>query len=91
MTYLKDIKLCIDCAFFGTPQGERDRCLNPKVTGINLVDGSEVYPLAFVQRTSHSEKDCGDKGRHWIHNEESSIAREKRRQEFEEAMRDCPF
>jgi hypothetical protein len=91
MTYLKDIKLCVDCVFFGTPQNERDRCLNPTVTGINKVDGSEMYPLAFSQRTSHSEKDCGDKGKYWIHSEESSVAREKARQEFEEAMRDCPF
>jgi hypothetical protein len=55
------------------------------------VHGTEIYPLAFVQRTSHSDKDCGDKGRHWMLNEDTQIAREKRRQEFEEAMRDSPF
>jgi hypothetical protein len=53
MTYLKDIKLCVDCVFFGTPHGQRDRCLNPSVTHLDLVHGTEIYPLAFVQRTSH--------------------------------------
>ena len=91
MTYLKDIKLCVDCVFFGTPHGQRDRCLNPSVTSLDLVHGTEIYPLAFVQRTSHSEKDCGDKGRHWVLNEDTQVTREKKRQEFEEAMRDCPF
>ena len=91
MTYLKDIKLCIDCTFFGTPEGQRDRCLNPAVTSIDPVYGDELYPLAFVQRTSDSAKDCGDRAQFWQHGEETAIAREKARQQFEEAMRDCPF
>ena len=91
MTYLKDIKLCVDCAFFGTPHGQRDRCLNPKLTTVNLVDGSEDYPYCFAQRRSYSETQCATVGRFWVLNEDTQIAKEKRRQEFEEAMRDCPF
>ncbi len=91
MTYLKDIKLCVDCVFFGTPQGQRDRCLNPAVTAINLVDGTEDYPYAFAQRRSYHEAHCGSVGRFYVLNEDTQIAREKRRQEFEEAMRDAPF
>ena len=91
MTYLKDIKLCIDCAFFGTPQGQRDRCLNPKLTMINPVDGAEVYPLAFSERTGLTDASCGSKARYFVLNEDQLIEQEKRRQEFEEAMRDCPF
>ena len=91
MTYLKDIKLCIDCAFFGTPQGQRDRCLHPQLTMINPVDGAEVYPLAFSERTGLTDASCGSKARFFVLNEEMSIEREKKRQEFEEAMRDCPF
>ena len=91
MTYLKDIKLCVDCTFFGTPHNLRDRCINPKLTTVNLVDGTEDYPYCFAQRRSYYESHCGAGGRFWVLNEDTQIAREKRRQEFEEAMRDAPF
>lgn len=91
MTYLKDIKLCIDCTFFGTPQGHRDRCLNPKLTMINPVDGAEVYPLAFSERTGLTDASCGSKAQFFVLNEDKAIEQEKKRQEFEEAMRDAPF
>lgn len=91
MTYLKDIKLCVDCVFFGTPHNLRDRCINPKLTTVNLVDGTEDYPYCFAQRRSYQEANCGSEGRFWVLNEDTQIAREKARQEFEEAMRDCPF
>ena len=91
MTYLKDIKLCIDCTFFGTPQGQRDRCLNPKLTAINLVTGAEEYPYCFAQRQVTGENFCGQEAKFFVLNEDQLIEQEKRRQEFEEAMRDCPF
>jgi len=91
MTYLKDIKLCIDCTFFGTSHGQKDRCINPKFTGISMVTGQEDYPYCFAQRSSFRTADCGPDARFFVLNEEMSIEREKRRQEFEEAMRDCPF
>ena len=91
MTYLKDIKLCVDCTFFGTPHGQRDRCLNPKLTTVNLVDGTEDYPYCFAQRRSYSETLCATVGRFWVLNEDTQIAKEKRSQEFEEEMLDCPF
>ena len=90
MAYLKDIKLCIDCEFFGTPHGQRDRCLNPKLTVFNPVDGKEEYPLCYSERTSWNERSCGNKAQYFILNYEAAIEQEKRRQEFEEAMRDAP-
>lgn len=91
MTYLKDIKLCIDCTFFGTPHGQKDRCINPKFTGISMVTGQEDYPYCFAQRSSFKTADCGPDARFFVLNEDRQIEQEKRRKEFEEAMRDCPF
>ena len=65
MTYLKDIKLCIDCQFFGTPAGQRDRCIHPKTTLIHPVHGEEIYPLAFSERTGFSKTSCGNKAQFW--------------------------
>ena len=91
MTYLKDIKLCVDCIFYGTPQGQRDRCLNPKLTMINPVNGEEVYPLAFSERTGLTDASCGSKAIYFVLNADNQIAKEKARLEFAEAMRDSPF
>jgi hypothetical protein len=47
MAYLKDVKLCVDCTFYGNPYGQRDRCVNPKTTIISLVTGEEDFPTAL--------------------------------------------
>jgi hypothetical protein len=91
MTYLKDIKLCVECKFYGNHVGQRDRCVHPAVTSTSLVTGAEDYPYCFVQRQSGLEYHCGAVGRYWVLHEESAAVREKKRQEFEEAMRDAPF
>jgi hypothetical protein len=91
MTYLKDIKLCVDCAFYGNQHGQRDRCINPEVTEVSMVTGKEDYPYCFAQRQSYRLGDCGQSARFFVLNEDRQIEQEKRRQEFEEAMRDCPF
>jgi hypothetical protein len=87
MTYLKDIKLCVDCAFYGNPHGQRDRCVHPSVTTISLVTGKEDYPYAFAQRSSGLEQNCGQQAKLFVLNEEAAL----RRAEHEEAMRDAPF
>ena len=91
MAYLKDIKLCVDCEFYGTPHGHRDRCLNPKLTVINPVDGKEEYPLCYSERTSWNPKSCGNDGQFYILNYDAQMEREQRRKEFEEASKDAPF
>ena len=91
MTYLKDIKLCVDCDFYGTPQGQRDRCLHPSVTIISLVTGQEDYPYCFAQRQSTLPTHCGAEARYFILNQEALADRIQRRKEFEEASRDAPF
>jgi hypothetical protein len=91
MTYLKDIKLCVECNSYGNHYGQRDRCVHPAVTTTSLVTGTEDYPWCFSQRNSMLESHCGSVGRYWTLHEDSAIHREKKRQEFEEAMRDCPF
>jgi hypothetical protein len=91
MAYLKDIKLCIDCAFYGNHQGQRDRCINPIATMINPVRGDEVYPLCISERTSISDNGCGNKAKNFVLNTDAAAEREIRRQQFEEAMRDAPF
>lgn len=90
MAYLKDIKLCINCQFYGTPHGQRDRCINPELTEISLVTGAEDYPYCFSQRQSYRTGDCGSDGKFFVLNSDAQAEREKRRQEFEEAMRDAP-
>jgi hypothetical protein len=91
MAYLKDIKLCIDCAFYGNPHGQRDRCINPKTTIVNPVNGEEVFPLCISERTSISDKGCGNKAQYFVFSIDAAAEREVRRQQFEEAMRDAPF
>jgi hypothetical protein len=91
MAYLKDIKLCIDCTFYGSFHGQRDRCINPKTTIINPVNGEEVFPLCISERTSISDKGCGSKAQYFVLNTDAEAEREVRRQQFEEAMRDAPF
>jgi hypothetical protein len=91
MTYLKDIKLCIDCAFYGNHSGQRDRCINPAATMINPVNGEETYPLCISQRTGISNKSCGSEAQFFILNKDALADRLQRRTEFEEACRDAPF
>ena len=91
MAYLKDIKLCIDCAFYGNHQGQRDRCINPKLTIVSLVTGEEVFPYCFAERQGESENYCGSQARFFVLNTDAAAEREMRRQQFEEAMRDAPF
>lgn len=91
MAYLKDIKLCVECRFFGNHVGQKDRCVHPAVTTTSLVTGAEDYPYAFSQRQSRVEEHCGAAGIYWVLHEDSAAEREKKRQEFEEAMRDAPF
>ena len=91
MTYLKDIKLCVDCEFYGTPHGHQDRCLNPRVTAVSLVDGKEDYPYCFIERRTELDGHCGSEGRFFILNYDAQMEREQRRKEFEEACKDAPF
>ena len=90
MTYLKDIKLCVNCRFYGTPRGERDRCLNPIRTTINPVHGDETYPLCISERTGLGQQSCGDKAKYFMLDEDAHKDRLQRLAEFEEAMRDAP-
>lgn len=91
MAYLKDVKLCVDCTFYGNPYGQRDRCVNPKTTIISLVTGEEDFPYCFAERQGESEHHCGAQARFFNLNTDAAAEREMRRQEFEEAMRDAPF
>ena len=91
MTYLKDIELCVECKFYGNRQGQRDRCIHPALTTTSLVTGQEDYPYAFSQRQSMLDAHCGSVGRYWVLDEDSAAEQERKRQEFEEAMRDAPF
>jgi hypothetical protein len=91
MTYLKDIKLCVDCAFYGNSHGQKDRCINPEVTEISRVTGKEDYPYCFAQRQSYRLNDCGESARFFVLNEEMSIDRARKQKELDEVMRDCPF
>jgi hypothetical protein len=58
---------------------------------IDPVHGEEVYPLAFSERTGLTDASCGSKAQYFVLNEDRQIEQEKKRQEFEEAMRDSPF
>ena len=90
MAYLKDVKLCADCTFYGTPQGQRDRCLHPDVTYLDLVNGHEIYPYCHAERSVDMDGHCGSKGVLFILNADQQADRLQRRAEFEEAMRDFP-
>ena len=48
MTYLKDIKLCVECKFYGNRQGQRDRCIHPALTTTSLVTGQEITLIASL-------------------------------------------
>ena len=91
MTYIKDIKLCVDCFFYCNEHGQKDRCINPVTTERSLVTGKEEFPYCFAQRQSKRDIDCGANAQWFVLVEETQIAREKARLEFEEAMRDSPF
>ena len=91
MTYLKDIKLCVECKFYGNHVGQKDRCVHPALTTTSLVTGAEDYPYCFAQRQSRDGNHCGYAARYWVLDEDSAAEQERKRQEFEEAMRDAPF
>jgi len=90
MTYLKDIKVCVDCTFYGTPHGQRDRCINPKLTSIDLVTGKEEYPYCYSERRTQLPDRCGDKATLFVLNSEAERNRLERLKELEEAMREAP-
>ena len=90
MTYLKDIKLCVNCTFYGTPHNHRDRCINPVRTVIDPVHGHETYPLCISERTSMSQLGCGNKGQYFMLDEDAHKDRLQRLAELEEIMRDAP-
>ena len=91
MTYLKDIKLCIDCQFYGNQHGEKDRCINPRFTKIDLVTGEEEYPYAYTQRKMDYDGYCTPKGLFFVLNADALRDRLQRLAEFEEVMKDAPF
>jgi hypothetical protein len=90
MTYLKDIKLCVNCTFYGTPQGQRDRCINPSRTVIDPVKGGEIYPLCISERTSISAQGCGNKAQYFVLDTDAEQDRLQRLAELDEVMRDAP-
>jgi hypothetical protein len=90
MTYLKDIKVCVDCTFYGTPHGQRDRCIHPKLTSIDLVTGKEEYSYCYAQRQSSGVNFCGNEGKLFVLNREAESDRLERLKELEEAMREAP-
>jgi len=90
MTYLKDIKVCVDCTFYGTPHGQRDRCIHPKLTTIDLVTGKEEYAYCYAERRTQLPNHCGDKATLFVLNREAESDRLERLKELEEAMREAP-
>ena len=90
MTYLKDIKLCVDCSFYGTPHNQRDRCINPKLTSIDLVTGKEEYPYCYSERRTQLPNHCGEKATLFDLNSEAERNRLERLKELEEVMREAP-
>ena len=90
MTYLKDIKVCVDCTFFGTPHDQRDHCIHPKLTSIDLVTGKEEYSYCYAQRQSSGVNFCGNEGKLFVLNREAESDRLERLKELEEAMREAP-
>lgn len=90
MTYLKDIKLCVDCFFYGTPHNQRDRCLHPKLTTVNLVTGNAEFPYCYAERSTQLPNRCGDKATLFVLNNEAEMERLERLKELEEAMREAP-
>lgn len=90
MTYLKDIKLCVDCSFYGTPHNQRDRCINPKLTSIDLVTGKEEYPYCYAERRTNLPDRCGEKALYFVKDIDALRDRLQRNAELEEAMREAP-
>lgn len=90
MTYLKDIKLCVDCFFYGTPHNQRDRCLHPKLTTVNLVTGNAEFPYCYAERRTQLPDRCGDKATLFVLNSEAERSRLERLKELEEVMREAP-
>lgn len=90
MTYLKDIKLCVDCAFYGNHVGQRDKCVHPKLTTIDLVTGAEQYTYCYSERRTQLPHHCGEQARFFVLNADAEQDRLQRLKELEEAMRDAP-
>jgi hypothetical protein len=90
MTYLKDIKVCVDCTFYGTPHGQRDRCIHPKLTTVDLVTGNAEFPYCHAERRTQLPNHCGDKASLFVLNREAESDRLERLKELEEAMREAP-
>ena len=90
MTYLKDIKLCRDCTFFGTPHGQRDRCIHPKLTTVDLVTGNADFPYCYAERRTLLPNHCGEQALLYVADAEALRDRLERSKEFEEAMREAP-
>jgi len=86
MAYLKDIKVCVNCAFYGTPHGHNSKCLHPSSTEFNLETGAEAYFYCLAVRQSDLPQLCGRDARYYVPNDEQA----QRDKEFEEAMRDFP-
>jgi hypothetical protein len=85
MTYLKDLKLCVDCQFFDTP----DKCLHKLSAYIEPVHGSTRFMYAMTMRGDPDL--CGREATHFIHASDAHAERVKRAAEMEEAMRDSPI
>ena len=85
MTYLKDLKLCVHCQFFDSP----DKCLHFKSAYIEPVHGSKKFMYAITMR-GDSEL-CGSDAVFFVNAVDAHAERIKRSQEMEEAMRDSPF
>jgi len=90
MTYLKDIKLCVDCFFYGTPHGQRDRCVHPKLTTVDLVTGNAEFPYCYAERRTTLPNHCGEKATLFFLNREAESDRLGRLKELEEVMREAP-
>jgi hypothetical protein len=90
MTYLKDIKLCRDCTFFGTPHGQRDRCIHPKLTTVDLVTGNADFPYCYAERKTQLPNHCGEQALLYVADTDALRDRLQRNAEFEEAMREAP-
>lgn len=84
MTYIKDIKVCIDCFHFSKP----DKCTHPESSHINPVNGDRKYFYAITMRSSDM---CGTEAKLFELSEVKQAENDIRRREFEEACRDAPF
>ena len=85
MTHFKDLKLCIDCQFFDTP----DKCLHSLSSYIEPVHGTKRFMYAMTMRGDADL--CGKEATYFINAQEAHAERVKRAAEMEEAMRDSPI